>query len=953
MRILVSAKCDPNRANLNGDTSLHIACAMGRRKLTRILLESGSEKNITNAQGETARDIAIRKKMKEIICILDKVSLVQSPQDPSSSSKEVMKHKDNKKRKSSRKSEDKVDNVKELPDPRHWSPYGCHYSPDPKNFPSPKLETLPKEPLRKGEQYYLDLAGNIRKGPVGVGTACYCAPFFRHLEHRITKSKKHLRKYVEQIDHKVDALANKTDDQIEGLTKSIIADRIRCEDKKLYLRSWLKRGVLQRASLAPGKISAKEYELNTGTLTRSRSLEIVDADEPIFKGDIKTSTPAGLSRSVDLLNCHNVTVHREDEMSDLRPESSLNSNAKNHPESDREKNSTFMSSDKEHAHSYRKESSVEKSSSHPSDSRRTSKFKISKEPKSYKYKLKEHKKEDHKYEDDSLNNSDIESAKYNDDLHTSLVTKRLEKLLLETKNMLEKEKVFQKLRKKDELYLTPDNYIKKLRTGHMLSRDRLIEHLEATQLKSFDDRTRNIEKEMEFITKTLCDRSSVREFREFSKEKELPVDSQKNTNKNNNHCESGSEEEDDDINLSDANEELVDDINEIAGHTNYTVSTKFSKNIQEPESSNEDADSQVEVETAEQINRQMMNGFFTNAEFAETRHQSSSSSQQSPATVRETPDICRTSSSGDNRSMKTSEYTNALNIKELNELKNRILNGTNWRSNVLKKSADEVRSYSESPELQRFNVDQNRFYDVKSSEVKQVKLLDDPKQLHSSIDTVDNAKGPVLPAKGLVKRLISKIQSTSKSQSVLDATDNSQPGGSEVSNLVPKDAYFHELPRKPLPIAVARNRNPLPIDLNENDILQEPQNIFLPPKEFYSASTTPNHTAIVMNHRLTGQLSTPTLIPYIQERTVLSPTNDSGYNSTRLCDSNLSDSQNKFNMVPNSQMHHEIYHNPNNDNNTHIDTNDSNKNNDRNSNHILGKTEYYLTNNNVGASSLV
>lgn len=44
-----------------------------------------------------------------------------------------------------------------------WSPYGCHYYPDPKTFPKPRLDSLPHEPLKKGEQYYLDLAGNIKK----------------------------------------------------------------------------------------------------------------------------------------------------------------------------------------------------------------------------------------------------------------------------------------------------------------------------------------------------------------------------------------------------------------------------------------------------------------------------------------------------------------------------------------------------------------------------------------------------------------------------------------------------------------------------------------------------------------------------------------------------------------------------------------------------------------------
>lgn len=73
-----------------------------------------------------------------------------------------------------------------------WSPYGCHYYPDPEAFPSPNLDSLPPEPLKKGEQYYLDLAGNICKGPVGVGYTCYCAPLFRHLEARLERDKREL-----------------------------------------------------------------------------------------------------------------------------------------------------------------------------------------------------------------------------------------------------------------------------------------------------------------------------------------------------------------------------------------------------------------------------------------------------------------------------------------------------------------------------------------------------------------------------------------------------------------------------------------------------------------------------------------------------------------------------------------------------------------------------------------
>ena len=54
----------------NGDTALHIAAAMGRRKLTRILLESGCDPAAANKQGETSVDISRRKQLGEILSIL-------------------------------------------------------------------------------------------------------------------------------------------------------------------------------------------------------------------------------------------------------------------------------------------------------------------------------------------------------------------------------------------------------------------------------------------------------------------------------------------------------------------------------------------------------------------------------------------------------------------------------------------------------------------------------------------------------------------------------------------------------------------------------------------------------------------------------------------------------------------------------------------------------------------
>lgn len=127
---------------------------------------------------------------------------------------------------------------------KQWSPYGCHYYPDPEAFPSPRLDTLPEEPLKRGEQYYLDLGGHIRKGPVGVGYTCYCAPLFRHLEARLEKDKRELQKAQIRLGQRVAGLEQK-----------------------------LSRGVHGRRS---ERATGSHREVEMSTLSRSRSLEMLN-----------------------------------------------------------------------------------------------------------------------------------------------------------------------------------------------------------------------------------------------------------------------------------------------------------------------------------------------------------------------------------------------------------------------------------------------------------------------------------------------------------------------------------------------------------------------------------------------------------------------------------------------------------------------------------------------------
>lgn len=253
VRILISAKCDADAFNLNHDTPLHITCAMGRRKLTKLLLEAGSMQ-FQNLQHETPRDIAQRKNLKEILEIMknytekmekkmirDAARSSKSPNSASHLSPNNSKLKYNK---------------NEQHNPRNWSPYGCHYYPDTRSFPSPNLESLPKDPLQKGEQYYLDLGGNIRKGPVGKGSKCNCAPFDKDAT---TETCKNAQKFVdlcnEKMDRKITELATKVEksdrrhehrrssrekskernlDPLYPLLR-IVGDK----NKQLHLKSWL------------------------------------------------------------------------------------------------------------------------------------------------------------------------------------------------------------------------------------------------------------------------------------------------------------------------------------------------------------------------------------------------------------------------------------------------------------------------------------------------------------------------------------------------------------------------------------------------------------------------------------------------------------------------------------------------------------------------------------------
>ncbi|OQR76739.1 ankyrin repeat domain-containing protein 6-like [Tropilaelaps mercedesae] len=217
---------------------------MRKRKLTKILLESAAAVHAKNDQGESPLDIARRKQFPEL-----EEMLLNPPKrpveietdrderdgkgrkrekDPNTSTSSGKPGGNNSASRRKKKTKTKNDSgilmqrSKSLPTAVPIGPYGCPHSPhDMAGFPTPKIETLPPDPLAKGEQYYLDLAGNIRKGPVGRGYTCYCVPFFKNFETRLEADKQELNEKIgesqQNIEKKLRTLERNTISQLQSL----------------------------------------------------------------------------------------------------------------------------------------------------------------------------------------------------------------------------------------------------------------------------------------------------------------------------------------------------------------------------------------------------------------------------------------------------------------------------------------------------------------------------------------------------------------------------------------------------------------------------------------------------------------------------------------------------------------------------------------------------------------
>ena len=128
--------------------------------------------------------------------------------------------------------------------------------------------------LNPGEEFYLDLAGNVRKGPSSRNRNCYCAPVFSKFEKRLEKDKRDLIRHIDQsqmkLDSKIAYLEKKTKEQLFGLNQSMkeafAAERGECQDRMerraLRERIAIERQQVNKPLTFVNKVQKMNYWIN-------------------------------------------------------------------------------------------------------------------------------------------------------------------------------------------------------------------------------------------------------------------------------------------------------------------------------------------------------------------------------------------------------------------------------------------------------------------------------------------------------------------------------------------------------------------------------------------------------------------------------------------------------------------------------------------------------------------
>ncbi|PVD28549.1 hypothetical protein C0Q70_11137 [Pomacea canaliculata] len=238
-RILISAKSNLNIQNKNGDTTLHIAAALKRRKIAKILVESHVDVSIRNKQNETAVDVARRKEHPDIILIITSMSRPHSTgprirEAPGVVFKDEIENDDGpvvcaddepplkpEKQEKDRRFFPFFKKKKKDKDKEKEKQGQAPAMTVKKVVPTSQVHPITSKPVtgffsqylpRSGMQYYRDLAGNIKQGPIGYSPVCQCGPALHHLERSVHQTREELYEHI-------DATHQVLQDRIEQLDK--------------------------------------------------------------------------------------------------------------------------------------------------------------------------------------------------------------------------------------------------------------------------------------------------------------------------------------------------------------------------------------------------------------------------------------------------------------------------------------------------------------------------------------------------------------------------------------------------------------------------------------------------------------------------------------------------------------------------------------------------------------
>lgn len=680
----------------------------------------------------------------------------------------------------------------------------------------------------------------------------------------------------------------------------------------MHLEQWLKRGDQLRATVAPHTSKHRKDECNTNTLTRCRSLELLESDK--LANRLNHTTPGDLRRSIDVLdsNHHEVIVHRgaDDDADTIRSSSVQRSSNPSGSELNRQRYGT----ENDHRDKERLSSLSGKERLTPSDRARSSLA--------------------------SKSGSDFSKQakgliKSKDALS---VAERLEELLSKTNEIIQMERIARRksreglamLDMKNRSQLGNDGGLKVSSTsqhgsgsGASAFEDCLVKKFMRLDYKKPDESDENslIAHEMKRITSSLL--GSIGDSNEriiVGKEDDMPASPEiskefigrkemimskshgleherssglsdeshfsgyaSEFNRKMTPGQSSDDQRDEDYDLNDDDGQYYQS-DEVDGDV---LTTRFDNSIDMAK------------------NPSLSCGFYQNTCFEDI----SSSSSNTLKSVKQTKDTENVTNSTSDEVDSRCDLPEMANMKELYELKSRILNGAHWRSQVLRKSAQDANKLATEIISTNGHVnghDTNKITD--SDQLVKINGTSDgptpknkiselvarfqgfePKPIPNNFsDDIDNGEHsessedeletdfesqriepiqngmyydhlrtqiqpmtsmPIYPSSGSQLAVNGSVTTGSKHISQFDynraqpqiASQTTQQSSQIYSNsrnidtrcLIPKDAYFHELPNKnhlkPItdnlpektsPHIVGRNRNPLPYTITSDiDIL--------------------------------------------------------------------------------------------------------------------------------------